>query len=183
MFSKKYPKSTLFWKYLVIEMAYLGIPLENWPRDDFFSWVFTNLSKVAPRGWVFSLSFVLEFAEAIFCWPGMWQGDPRRVCILRKTGQVVQGAAWPQPALQSWLSWPFFFTSAASALQFQAGWTATETAGRGDDLFWERLRDYQAESFRRAEGRERFSRYFIYLTLGVVRIGQKFLLSKNDIIS
>ena len=53
----------------------------------------------------------------------------------------------------------------------------------GDDLFWERLRDYQAETFRRAEGRERFSRYFIYLTLGVVRIGHKFLLSKNDIIS
>ena len=55
--------------------------------------------------------------------------------------------------------------------------------GRGDDLFWERLRDYQAETFRRAEGRERFSRYFIYLTLGVVRIGHKCSLSKNDIIS
>ena len=48
-------------KNLVIKMAYLGVPLEIWPKDEFFSWVFSYLSKVAPRGWVFSLSFLPEF--------------------------------------------------------------------------------------------------------------------------
>ena len=35
-------------------MVYVGVPLEILLRDEFFSWVFTNWSKVAPRGWVFS---------------------------------------------------------------------------------------------------------------------------------
>ena len=58
---KQFPKCSLFWKYLVIKMVYLVVPLEILLKDEFFSWVFTNWSKVAPRGWVFSLSFLLEF--------------------------------------------------------------------------------------------------------------------------
>ena len=35
----------------------------NFAKRWVFSWVFTNWSKVAPRGWVFSLSFLLEFCH------------------------------------------------------------------------------------------------------------------------
>ena len=45
-----------FLKYLVIEMAHLGVPLEIWPKDEFFLEFFEFEQGGSER-----LSFLLEF--------------------------------------------------------------------------------------------------------------------------
>ena len=61
-FSEKHEKSSLFRKYLLIKMTYLGVPLEIWPKDEVFFLNFSNLSNVTPRGWVFSMRLIFSKA-------------------------------------------------------------------------------------------------------------------------
>ena len=71
-------------------MVYLGVPLEILLKDEFFSWVFTNWSKVAPRGWVFSLSFLLEFCPWVLA---LSATDVKKKPGLRYQSAVIQFCA------------------------------------------------------------------------------------------
>ena len=60
----------------------------NFAKRWVFSWVFTSWSKVAPRGWVFSLSFLLE----LFPWVLVFSAaDVKKKPVLRLSANRNQG--------------------------------------------------------------------------------------------